>query len=46
MPRPLRLEFPGAVYHVSSCANARQNVVADDQDREQLLALLGHVVDR
>jgi hypothetical protein len=26
MARPLRIEFPGAVYHVTSCGNARQNI--------------------
>ena len=26
MARPLRLEFPGAVYHFTSCGNARQSV--------------------
>jgi len=33
MARPLRLEFPGAVYHVTSRGNARQDMVADDRDR-------------
>lgn len=46
MARPLRLEFPGAVYHVTSRGNARQDIVADDRDRSQFLALLAHVVDR
>lgn len=46
MTRPLRLEFPGAVYHVTSRGNARQDIVADDRDRSQWLTLLAHVVDR
>jgi REP element-mobilizing transposase RayT len=46
MARPLRLEFPGAVYHVTSRGNARQDIVEDDRDRSQWLALLAHVVDR
>lgn len=46
MSRPLRLEFPGALYHVTSRGNARQDIVADDVDRTQLLASLGHVVAR
>jgi putative transposase len=34
MSRPLPLEFPGgAVYHVASRGNARQDIVADDIDR-------------
>lgn len=46
MARPLRIEFPGAVYHVTSRGNARQDIVADDRDRTQWLTLLAHVVDR
>lgn len=32
MARPLRLEFPGAVYHVTSRGNARQDIVADNRE--------------
>lgn len=46
MARPLRLEFTGAVYHVTSRGNARQDIVQDDRDRSQFLSLLAHVVDR
>lgn len=46
MARPLRLEFPGAVCHLTSRGNARQDIMADDRDRSQLLTLLAHVVDR
>ena len=46
MARPLRIEVPGAVYHVTSRGNARQNIVADERDRSQWLTLLAHVVDR
>lgn len=46
MSRPLRLEFPGAVYHVTSRGNARQAIVVDDTDRARFLAILTHVVDR
>jgi putative transposase len=46
MTRPLRLSFPGAVYHVTSRGNARHDIVADDRDRSQWLSLLAHVVDR
>ncbi|MEX2316131.1 MAG: transposase [Pirellulales bacterium] len=37
MARPLRIEFPGAIYHVMSRGNGRQNVFLDDRDRERLL---------
>ena len=46
MARPLRVEFPGAVYHVTSRGKARHDIVADDQDRTTWLTLLAHVVDR
>lgn len=46
MARPLRIQVPGAVYHVTSRGNARQDIVADDRDRTQWLTLLAHVVDR
>jgi REP element-mobilizing transposase RayT len=46
MARPLRIEFPGAVYHVTSRGNARQDIVRDDRDRTQFLTLLAHVIER
>ena len=46
MARPLRIEFPGAVYHVTSRGNARQWIVADDTDRAAFVKHLGAVVER
>jgi putative transposase len=46
MSRPLRIEFPGAVYHVTGRGNARQRIYRSDADREAFLATLAHVVDR
>jgi REP element-mobilizing transposase RayT len=46
MARPLRIEFPGAVYHVTSRGNARAAIYADDTDRQTFLALLTQVVQR
>jgi len=40
MSRPLRIEFEGAVYHVTSRGNARQNIYEDDTDRHRFLELL------
>ena len=45
MARPLRLEFPGAAYHVTSRGNARQDIVADDRDRTEWRTLPARVVD-
>lgn len=46
MARPLRLEFPHAVYHVTSRGNARQKIVRGDRDREAFLSVLGQVIER
>jgi len=46
MARPLRIEFEGALYHVTSLGNARQAIFLDDEDRERFLERLGKVVDR
>ena len=46
MARPLRLEFPGAVYHVTSRGNARQAIFLDKDDRESFLGVLSSVVAR
>jgi len=46
MARPLRLEYPGAVYHVTSRGNARNDVFADERDRKTFLGLLGDQVQQ
>ncbi len=46
MARPLRLEFPGALYHVTSRGNRQDNVYLDDTDRAAFLAVVGEVCDR
>ncbi|HZP93963.1 MAG TPA: transposase [Burkholderiales bacterium] len=46
MARPLRIEFPGALYHVTARGNARQDIFLDDEDRYLLLGVLERVVDR
>lgn len=46
MARPLRLEFPGAVYHLTSRGNARQKIFFTDADRELFLSTLSGVVRR
>lgn len=46
MARPLRIEYPGAVYHVTSRGNARNKIFSDDQDREAFLSILRTVVKR
>jgi REP-associated tyrosine transposase len=46
MARPLRVEFPGAIYHLTSRGNARQKVFFTDTDRELFLDTLSQVVSR
>ncbi|ACH39882.1 transposase of ISGbem_B, Y1_Tnp domain-containing [Citrifermentans bemidjiense Bem] len=40
MARPLRIEFPGAVYHLTSRGNEQKNVFRDDKDRTIFLDIL------
>ncbi|HZX14849.1 MAG TPA: transposase, partial [Thermodesulfobacteriota bacterium] len=44
MARPLRLEFPGALYHITSRGNAKQEIFLSDDDRTSFLNLLGREV--
>ena len=44
MARPLRLEFPGALYHVISRGNEKALIFVDDVDRADFLDLLSSVV--
>jgi len=46
MARPLRIEFPGALYHVTARGNASEDIYSDDGDRQQFLALLKNTVNR
>lgn len=46
MARPLRIEFPGALYHVTSRGNRQETIFEDDEDREVFLGVLAEVVSR
>ncbi|AKJ95660.1 toxin RelE [Thioalkalivibrio versutus] len=46
MARPLRLEYPGAVYHVTARGDRRGWIVLDDVDRRTFLERLGRAVER
>ena len=46
MARPLRIEFPGAVYHVTARGDRREDIFADDEDRQALLGVLGQALSR
>ena len=46
MARPLRIEYPGTVYHLISRGNARQDIYFDDGDRLRFLKIVQQVMDR
>ncbi len=46
MARPLRVEFHGAVYHITSRGNAQADIFLDDADREMFLHTLARVISR
>ena len=41
MPRKLRMEYAGAIYHVMNRGDRREDIFKDDVDRERFLAGLG-----
>ncbi|MCB1763653.1 MAG: transposase [Gammaproteobacteria bacterium] len=43
MARPLRLEFSGAIYHITSRGNRREDIFENDSDRTRFLTLLNDV---
>ena len=46
MARPLRIEFPGALYHVTSRGDRRERIFDDDKDRDAFLQIFASVVER
>jgi len=46
MARPLRIEFPGALYHVTSRGDRREAIFEDDEDRLLFLHTLAEVIER
>jgi len=45
MPRKLRVQFPGAIYHVTIRGNGREDIFADDHDRERFLRRLAESLE-
>ena len=45
MVRPLRIEYPGAVYHVTSRGDRREPIAKDDTDRVMFLEVLGQALN-
>ena len=46
MARPLRLEYAGALYHVTSRGNGQEGIYRNDEDREIFLEVLSAVKER
>lgn len=44
MPRKLRIQFPGALWHVTSRGVEKRNIVCDNRDRRRFVVGLGDVV--
>jgi putative transposase len=42
----MRIEFPGAVYHITARGNERKMMFLDDHDREAFLVLMRQVKER
>ncbi len=41
MPRSLRIQYPGAAYHVMNRGDHREDIFNDAADRHKLLEMLG-----
>ena len=46
MPRKLRVQYPGAIYHVINRGDRREAIVRDDKDRQCFMATLGEACDK
>ena len=46
MSRPLRVEYPGAVYHITSRGNERKSIFKSDGDRQLFLNIFRQTISR
>ena len=46
MPRKLRLEYAGAIYHVLNLEDRKEDIVVDDPDRQRFLETLGEAAHK
>jgi putative transposase len=46
MARPLRIEYPGAFYHITSRGNERKDIFKSQRDREKFLSYLASASER
>ena len=45
MARKLRVEYPGAIYHITHRGNGKMQIFSDDHDRERFLLRLAESLD-
>ena len=46
MARKLRVQYPGAIYHVMNRGDRREAIFLDDRDRELFLETLGEACEK
>jgi REP element-mobilizing transposase RayT len=46
MARPLRIQYPGAFYHITARGNEQKNIYKSKRDREKFLSYLESAVER
>lgn len=46
MPRPLRVEYPGAIYHLMSRGDHREAIFRDEVDRHTFIRTLAETCEK
>ena len=46
MPRTLRIQYPGVIYHVMSRGDRRERIYYDDVDRQDFLKALAEACEK
>jgi REP element-mobilizing transposase RayT len=46
MARKLRIQYPGAIYHVMNRGDRREAIFEDDEDRQRWLKTLGEACEK
>ena len=46
MPRKLRIQYPGAIYHVMNRGDRREDIFLDDADRQLFLSTLAEACQK
>ncbi|HEV2210754.1 MAG TPA: transposase, partial [Verrucomicrobiae bacterium] len=46
MPRKLRMQYPGAIYHLMNRGDRREDIFQDDEDRQRFLQTLGEACEK